>query len=279
MCRIFVSTIVQLAGYKMVVIILVIQHAVGALVIHANIKRALTLQPHLAFDSAVRAKESSLNKPSALQINPFNIFFDNTIPRRSKMVTIAYVLLYCTVLSPGAVLNAWLNSRVSARTIAWFGSSANLLGALATLLAPPLIAIFDKYRVCVLAQFFQCACVVIAAFSFNRSMNSAGDAHDDDNDADSWLFVGGFLVPLALSRIGFWAFDLSERQIMQGTIPREKQTLYLTTERGLTQLVSLSMMCVCYVFSDPASFGILVNISATSVVSASVVLGICQSIG
>ena len=277
LCRLVVSTLVSNIGDQMVVLFLVLQHAVGALIIVTNIQRALRLQPHLAFaastSSSSTSTSTSLTKPSVLQINPFHIFYDQTVPSRSKMLTLSHVLLYGTILAPGAVLNAYLHSQVPARTIAWFGTGANLLGALATILTPPLIATLDTYRVCLLAQFFQTGCVLLAAFSFYHV-----PASDTQSHTTSWLFVGGFLLPIVASRLGFWTFDLAERQIMQGTIPRETQTLYLTTERGLTQLVSLTMMCLCYVFSHPDSFGILVNISALAIASASVLLGLSSQV-
>ena len=104
-------------------------------------------------------------------------------------------------------MNAWLNSvlqknkeiAITEETIAWFGSSSNLLGALATLITPPLIGMVGKFSAGVLAQFFQTACILFAAFHFNFGV-------------DESLLVGRFLIPVAVSRVGLWAFDLAERQ-------------------------------------------------------------------
>ena len=55
-----------------------------------------------------------------------------TLPLHTKLISSSYILLYFTILSPGAMLNAWMNSMndndnqdsnpiVTEQTIAYFG--------------------------------------------------------------------------------------------------------------------------------------------------------------
>ena len=143
------------------------QHAFGAVLIVASVQRALRLQPLLGVAST---KKESRAQSFLWMANPLSIFRDTLVPLKAKMVKAAFVLLYCTVLSPGSMLNAWLNSIrqqyqgiVSEQVIALFGSTSNLFGALATLVTPPLIKWFGIYVAGNLLQFAQAACVVCAA--------------------------------------------------------------------------------------------------------------------
>ena len=153
------------------------QHAFGAVLIVASVQRALRLQPQLGVAST--KKESRAQ--SLWMANPLSIFRDTLVPLKAKMVKAAFVLLYCTVLSPGSMLNAWLNSIrqqnqgiVSEQVIALFGSTSNLFGALATLVTPPLIKWFGIYKAGNLLQFAQAACVVCAAVTFAFVSQSSG---------------------------------------------------------------------------------------------------------
>lgn len=270
-CPLLVSSIIRYGGgYTVVLTVLVSQHALGAVLIVTNASRALRLQPELA---GVAKKDDSAR---AVQWNPFSVFVDPAVPLKAKVVMTAFVLLFCTVLSPGSVMNAWLNSIrddedpiVSEETIALFGSTSNLFGALATLLTPPLIRWFGIYKAGTTAQFFQTSCVVCAVASFFQF---------SDSSKSGQLLVWGFLFPIAISRVGLWGFDLVERQILQERVPAERQTVFFNAERGWTQLISLGMMYLCYVFAEPSSFSILVGVSATAVVSSSILLALSSAL-
>ena len=154
------------------------QHAFGAVLIVASVQRALRLQPLLGVAST---KKESRAQSFLWMANPLSIFRDTLVPLKAKMVKAAFVLLYCTVLSPGSMLNAWLNSIRqqnqgidSEQVIALFGSTSNLFGALATLVTPPLIKWFGIYKAGNLLQFAQAACVVCAAVTFAFVSQSSG---------------------------------------------------------------------------------------------------------
>lgn len=269
-CPILVSAIIEQGGYKTVLFLLVGQHAIGAFLILQNVARAMTLKPHLAVvapdlklaEQQKLAQRQNMDPPktqSSLLANPFNIFLDDVVPLKAKMATAAFVLLYFTVLSPGAVMTAWLNSSdIHPRTIATFSFACNLMGAMATLLAPPLISRLGNYRASVVAQFFQCACIVVATTLFYQYGRA----------------TTGFLMAVVASRVGLFVFDLCERQILQESVPRSRQTLFFNTERGLKELALFGMMYLSYIYFD--SFGVLVNFSAAAVTASSMMLGLAM---
>jgi Ferroportin1 (FPN1) len=254
LCPILVSSILELGGYSVVLSLLISQHALGAFVILRQIDRALKLKPHLVIASS---EKGGFRKDSG-SFNPFCIFMDNVVPLRAKLVTASFVLLYFTVLSSGAVMTAWLNSsHTHQQTIAWFGSACNLVGAFATVAAPPLIRRVGKFHAGVLAQLGQCACCIMASLAFYRSSNNAV-----------------FLILVVASRMGVYVFDLAERQILQESVPRLRQTIFLSTERGLRELALFGMMYLSYWHSKPESFGILVNFSTAASILSSFLLAI-----
>lgn len=291
LCPLLVSYIIRYGGgYTTVLFFLVGQHAFGAILIVWSIQRALRLEPrlggnHITTKTTNNDNDKKPSSPSFSFSNPFIVFTDKAVPLQAKLVTAAFVLLFCTVLSPGSMMNAWLNSVrqhtqssvLSEETIALFGSTSNLFGAFATLLTPRCIQWFGLYKAGAVLQFAQTGCVLLAAYtilSVVRAMNESTRTDNDNMDTllQQLLYVG--LVPLAVSRVGLWGFDLVERQILQETVPRSRQTVFFNAEKGLTQLVSLGMMQVCYIYADPDSFGMLASLSACAVFTASVVLGV-----
>lgn len=270
LCPILVSTILEQAGYRTVLFLLVSQHAVGAFCILHNIDRAMHLKPHLAVIASASSLEKTAPKTSIL-VNPFCIFLDDVVPLKAKMVTAAFVLLYFTVLSAGAVMMSWLKSmHTNEHMIAWFGSACNLVGALATLLAPPLIRRVGNFKAGVIAQFGQCACCIVAMIAFyHRNDHITNNNH---HPAATTAHMASFLIPVVASRIGVYVFDLVERQILQETVPRARQTLYFNTERGLRELALFGMMYLSYIYSKPESFGVLVNLSAAAGILSSLIM-------
>merc|ERR1740129_1475453 len=81
-----------------------------------------------------------------------------------------------------------------------------------------------------------------------------------------------FLISLSLSRIGLWTFDLVERQLIQESVPRCYQTVFFNGEKGCTQVLTLLMMILCYIYPNPSSFGILVASSLSAVCLSSILI-------
>jgi hypothetical protein len=211
-------------------------------------------------------------------VNSFPHLF-SMLPIQTRLISISYILLYFTILSPGAMLNSWMNSMnkniliMNETTIAYFGTMSQLCGAFATFLAPILIRKTKSLqKASAISQWFQTICICYGFSCFYRlhriSVNNEELVLTNEVEASELMIQ--FLVSIGISRIGLWSFDLVERQVLQESVPRIHQTYFFNGEKSATQLFSLSMMTLCYVFPDPSSFIILVLCSVLAVVLSSV---------
>jgi hypothetical protein len=220
-------------------------------------------------------------------IDGFGVF--RAMALRSQLVMAAFVLLFFTILSPGAMLTAWLKSahvQAEESTIAIFRSIIQACGALATLVTPALIRRAGLYDAATSSQAMQTLAVLVAAFFFHQlhlgdgaADAGAGTSGSGDSSARSFRLYY-FLGALALSRVGLWSFDLVERQVLQQEVPdQEQQTLLFNFERSLTQAAQLCMLGFCVLFPDPSKFGVLVLLSTAAVCMAFGLLVWQQSLG
>lgn len=259
MCPIFVSKLIEHVG-TLVLTSLIGQHAISAFLVLWSGRRALRLKPSI--EPQVFPENSPNTSPNhhgvsgskevSRSVNPFYLFTDKTTPTKAKLVATANLLLWCTVLTPGGIFNSWLNSLaendessnavVTESTIAWFGTTANLVGGLATFITPPLIATIGKYKAAVISQVFQSGCLLIAAFMFYSFQNA------QHHNGGSIVF--GFLMPVAVSRLGLWSFALSEQQVLQEAVPKSNQTIFFNSEMGLANTMYLLILFLSYIFES-----------------------------
>jgi len=275
-CPILISWGIEEYGYHRILFMLIIQHLVGATLIIYSAKKAVFYKPFLIQkkNETIKEKEKKNQKHNSF----VNVY--RTLPIQTKLVLLAYVLLYLTVLSPGGILNAWMNSLngkfyINEKIIAYAGSSSQLCGAFSTLISP----YFIKYATTLhhasrFAQWLQSICILIGVYSFYEISNKLGSSDDNTESGTSSFLLLQFLASISLSRIGLWTFDLVERQLLQETVPKSHQTVFFNGEKGITQILSLIMMGFCYIFSNPESFSILVTISVAAVTCSSILLGI-----
>mmetsp|Transcript_4312 Transcript_4312/g.6579 ORF Transcript_4312/g.6579 Transcript_4312/m.6579 type:complete len:327 (-) Transcript_4312:256-1236(-) len=274
---IIISYAIQKVGYHQVLILLIAQHLLGALVIIAAVRRAVSLVPQL-FIPRLHERKNSEDKIIATptRISFLQVFRSLTV--RTRLITIAYALLYFTILSPGAMLNSWMNTlgdsdgqvKMNETMIAYAGSASQFCGAIATFLSPHLIRATKSLLVSsAISQWFQGACIMYGAACFYQLKNSISSLGTKSNST-----ILQFLVAISLSRIGLWTFDLVERQLLQESVPKHYQTLFFNGEKAITQIVSLAMMGLCYCFPDPSSFGLLVYSSVCAVFLSSVFIGV-----
>lgn len=203
------------------------------------------------------------------------------LPIQTRLISISYILLYFTILSPGAMLNSWMNSisNMNENTIAYFGSISQLCGAAATLVSPILVKKTKSLqRASILSQSFQAICILYGSTCFYRlhlmssNINEPPLPTETSIDMEGNTLMINFLISISISRIGLWSFDLVERQVLQESVPRFHQTVFFNGEKSLTQLFSLCMMALCYIFPNQNSFIILVMCSLTAVCFSTVLL-------
>lgn len=275
-CPLIISKLIPFYGYNLVLAMVIIQHLIGAGTIILCIRQAISLQPNLLHAGILKEKDSDkVNDKTEPPLDSFTSIF-KSLPIRTRLISTAYIFLYFTILSPGAMLNSWLNSLndggslMTEQTIAYFGSASQLCGALATIITPILIQRTKSlYKAAEISQWFQMGCVVFASISFYRLQQIKSGQQFGATVSELNVEVLRFLVSIGLSRIGLWSFDLVERQILQESVPRLHQTLFFNGEKSATQLFTLVMMALCYIFPNPRSFSILVAWSLSAVCCSS----------
>jgi hypothetical protein len=262
----YVSEAIHIVGYSRAFYLLVGQHIVGGIMIIGLVQHAFKLEPKLRqVSQSVTPKESETLQDIESWINPFKTIYGNPqVSAGVKCVTTAYLCLYCTVLSPGGLLNAWLQQSQLATedAIAWTGSLSNLLGACATVISPLWIRScgFDFYLAGFLAQASQTVCIWSAGLTVYQLTSTAFKV---DIAATQQTILMWFLIPVAVSRIGLWTFDLVERQLIQESSGAGMMG-YFTAEGALTQLCSLWMTFLGYHYGDE-SFHFLIYLSVGNV--------------
>ena len=292
-CPLLVSYLISVYGYQYVLMIEVMQHIIGAVIIIFSIRRAVVLCPDL-IDGTYRSKldETDDNstkevKRSTTKTEPTDMSIQKMFTQQTtntNLISFAYVLLYFTILSPGAMLNAWINSmgekipNITETTIAYFGSISQFCGVIATFVTPLLIRNTKTLQVAsAYSQWFQTIFIWYGFYCFyqlNKLNTSSSDVatttSHEKNNASSLMLQ--FLISIGLSRIGLWSFDLVERQIIQQSVRKEHQTLFFNGERSATQFLSLCMMAMCYIFPDPDTFLVLVIGSVVAVSLSSMLI-------
>lgn len=166
--------------------------------------------------------------------------------------SLAYVLLYLTVLSPGGTMTAYLEfSNLHELEIAIFTAASALFGLFATFIAPKLIESHGLRNTGLGALWFQISLVSLTLVPF--------------------VIHGSVVImvsAIAVSRIGLWAFDLVEVQFMQTYVPEDKRGVISSVEYSLCNLISVVAYGLGIIWPNVSQFVILVGISVGSVLSA-----------
>lgn len=317
-CPLLVSYLISLYGYHSMLMISVVQHLGGAIIIIYCIRKVLWLQPSLAEPTTTR----NLHHEKGIQIatkndDPKSNVIQTTqklhqdlhsfpktfivLPLPSKLISIGYIMLYFTILSPGPMLNAWMSSMhhqtipiMTDQRIAYFGSMSQFCGAISTFITPLIVSNTKSlYKASAVTQWMQSTFIIYGFICFYRlhslhttssssaninNQNIIDDIENHNRAAAARVLLGHFLISIGLSRIGLWSFDLVERQVIQESVPRMHQTLFFNGEKSMTQLLSLGMMALCYIYPDPDSFIVLVTYSVVAICSCSVLILLVQCI-
>ena len=176
--------------------------------------------------------------------------------------SLAYCLLYVSVLSFGGIMTAYLASelvRLSDALLAVGRALAAVVGLLATLSTPRLIPRLGLVRTGSLLLVCQCACLglVVAAFALPGLSRA--------------LFLALVFVGLCSSRYGLWGFDLVETQLLQEGVAEAVVGVVNGAQEGLMNVCYMLSFALTLVFADPAVFVWPVWISFGSVALAALI--------
>ena len=176
--------------------------------------------------------------------------------------SLAYCLLYVSVLSFGGIMTAYLASelvQLSDALLAVGRALAAVVGLLATLSTPRLIPRFGLVRCGSLLIVCQCACLaaVVAAFALPGLSRS--------------FFLTLVFVGLCSSRYGLWGFDLVETQLLQEGVAERAVGVVNGMQESVLNVCFLMSFVLTIVFADPTAFVWPVWISFGSVVLAALI--------
>jgi iron-regulated transporter 1 len=190
---------------------------------------------------------------------------------------LALALLYCTVLSLGMLMTAFLKSRggLSEAAIAGGRGLGALSGVGAALLFPRVAAALGGVPAAGLGGIaWQLSALVggtvpavVAALSFSAA-GGAADASPSPvllSRGAVWLLIAG----LVLSRAGLWTFDLAVTQLQQERVAAQDQAKVGGAQAGLQAGFELLSFVVCFLlFPKPEQFASLMGGSLLVVASA-----------
>ena len=176
--------------------------------------------------------------------------------------SLAYCLLYISVLSFGGIMTAYLASdlvQLSDALLAVGRALAAVIGLLATLSTPRLIPRFGLVRSGSLLIICQCACLAIVVVAFVLPSISRP------------LFLILVFTGLCSSRYGLWGFDLVETQMLQEGVAEGVVGVVNGMQESLMNVCFMLSFVLTILFSAPALFVWPVWISFGSVVLAAVI--------
>jgi len=176
------------------------------------------------------------------------------------LVSMAYVALYCTVLAPGGLFNAYLNvSGVEDWELGAMTGVAAVIGLIATFVQPRLSRQFGSKVTGTGMLYGQTIVLLPVVLAMYLNTTSA-------------LYIMMALV--ALARFPLWGFDLVERHIMQTMIEKEKRGIVNSVESSMTNVATLCIYVLSTLLPDPSQFIYLVFASFFSVLLASILFSI-----
>lgn len=180
-------------------------------------------------------------------------------------------MLYFTVLSFGILMTGYLKwSGMGNTEQSGFRALGALAGLMASIFFPFVMKHISLPTMGLCGIYSQVLCLlgmVVSRFVIPSMMGWS-----INEGANATLYV--FTAFLALSRFGLWGFDLSVTQILQEQVPEEVIGTVNGVQGSLQEFMQIVMYCVTLLFTDPASFWILVSAAIGNVGLAAVIYSV-----
>ena len=261
---------ITMEAYARAVPLLTTWHVFAAVAVIASV---VSILPAVGLDTGTRTGPSTTatltggTRPSA---PGWRLWWSLRVP--VQLVLVAGACLYFTVLSPSALLTAWLKgSGVTDASIARFRAALHASGALATFVAPRAARAGREsgalLRAAWRAQALQsCAVCMSCAFFYVASTRR-------DSSIAAWATYA-FLGAIVVSRVGLWSFDLLARQLLQ---QEGAGLVLLSIERAMNAGSEIAMLVAGSLLRSTDEFGWLVAGSTAATVVSTVLLTLASS--
>lgn len=186
------------------------------------------------------------------------------IHQKVLMASIAFILLFFTVLQDGALMISFLKSggndiiesdqqTMPDTSLGVFKACCAISGVLATLTSPWLIKKLGVVKGGLTSMWFQFTSLAIGSGFLVLYMLR--------KDAIWGVYI--FMASIVFSRFGLYGFDLAEIQIMQEMVEERERGTVNSTEKSLTKLSELMSYVVAIFLSRPSLFFYFILLSVS----------------
>lgn len=188
-------------------------------------------------DDEQNSEENNTNTNSLWEILRTTIFgWKVYFTHQVFLASFAFVLLFCTVLAPGGLFNAFLKIQgIQDWMLGVMTGISGLVGLFATYAQPPLTIRYGPKVTGVFMLWFQFICISFGCICLGLQTKYA-------------LFFLMFAV--AVARFPLWSFDLIERQIMQLGIAPKERGIVNSVETSMTNVATLVIYLLGSIFAD-----------------------------
>jgi iron-regulated transporter 1 len=171
--------------------------------------------------------------------------------------SLAYAMLYISLLSLGGIMTSWLKLRgVSDAVLAGVRGIAAGVGIAATFASPWMIHRWGVLQAGLVAIWLQAFLLLPVGFAFVYYFKSV----------TTQLVI--ILTFLCLSRFGLWSFDLCQTQLMQRSVDPKDAGSINGAQESLCNISYTCSFILTMIFSNPDWFAAPVCISLLSVIAA-----------
>ncbi|KAG2382002.1 hypothetical protein C9374_005794 [Naegleria lovaniensis] len=210
--------------------------------------------------------EQKKEEPPTVNLKHQNIFkvlykgWKLYIQQKVLLSSLAFVLLFITVLTHGGLLLSYLKSHnIHSAVLGVFQALSAISGLSSTFLGPFLIRRYKVFKGGLISIYLQFWCLVVGVAFFIGF-------HFFTEKLSFAVYL--FLICVVFSRLGLYSFDLAEIQIMQQLVDQADSGIINATEGSLTKVADLVVFIAALLFSTPSNFVILVIGSLCCVGSA-----------
>jgi len=186
------------------------------------------------------------------------------------MLVVSYALCWFSVLTPhGIILTAYLQTRrLQPATLSIFRAAGAAAGGLGILAFQRAMLRYPIRRIALVQLLLFASCVVFATVCFRMD-----ELHPSDDGGGASGVMLGFLVLIALSRLGLYGFDTALLQLQQLNVDEALRGTIGAMESSLCALGTLCTFASSLVSAEVGlqTFGVLVYLS-TGFVCASALM-------
>ncbi|KAG9394887.1 Ferroporti-1 [Carpediemonas membranifera] len=188
---------------------------------------------------------------------------------RVFLLSLAYSLLYFSILSPqGTIITVYLIDRgVSTPVVAVFRVFASVAGMAVTVISPWLLKLFGSKLSGTTAITSQITLLSVGVALLVASVLV-------DSAVARAVLLTIFLLTVVASRLGLWLFDIAHLVMIQTSVDAGTRGAIGGVEGSACSLMSISILFIGMVLTDPAYVPFIALLSLAAVILAGFVYGL-----